>query len=122
MHRMRRARLPRVASDEFRAHPPLLRPPVGPALAALTVRAIRRRHAGHEIEESRLYARRGRRLGAHLTRRSDGRRAVLALPLDGSHHTSVYLVDEHRPWHDFERQARLVGAAWGPCRDASAGL
>lgn len=117
------------------------RPLLALAVGALLVRAIRdrggalrlaslllhhqarpRRQARHEIEESRLYTRRRRRLGAHLTRRSDGRLTVVALPLDGSHHTSVYLVDERSPWHDFERQARLVGSPWGPCRDASAGL
>jgi len=106
-------------------------------VAALLARAIRdrggvlrlaslllrhRSGASHRVEECRLYARRRRRLETHLTRRPDGRLAVLALPLDGSHHTSVYLVDEGRPWQDFERQARLVGAAWGPCRDVSAGL
>jgi hypothetical protein len=78
--------------------------------------------ARHEIEESRLYTHRRRRLGAHLTRRADGRVAVLALPLDGSRRAATYLVDEHRPWHDFERQARLIGAPWGPCRDMSSGL
>lgn len=137
---MRRAQVSRVAWDKFRARRLVLLP-VGSALAALAVRAIRDRggavrlaslllhrearppwQARHEIEESRLYARRQRRLGAHLTRRSDGRYAVLALPLDGSHHTSVYLVGERSPWHDFERQAGLVGAPWGPCRDPSAGL
>lgn len=111
--------------------------PAGLMLAVLLVRSVRDRggalrlaslllhhrwNGAHPVEESRLYARRRRRLGAHLTRRPDGRLAVLALPLDGSKHTSVYLVDEHRPWQDFEHQARLVGAAWGPCRDLSAGL
>lgn len=76
----------------------------------------------HRTDDSRLYAHRRRRLGAHLTRLADGRRAVLALPLDGSRHTTVYAVDESRPWDDFEHQARLVGAAWGPLRSVSAGL
>ncbi|MGH3002630.1 MAG: hypothetical protein ACRDM1_08240 [Gaiellaceae bacterium] len=75
-------------------------------------------------EESRLYARGRHRLEAHLVRRGDGDgdRIVLALPVDGSVHSAVYSVDESRPWRDFERQSGLLGAAWGPCRDASAGL
>lgn len=111
--------------------------PAGLMLALLLVRSVRARggvlrlaslllrhpsRPPHPAEESRLYARRGRRLGAHLSRRSDGRLAVLALPLDGSRHTSVYLVDERSPWRDFERQADLVGAPWGACLDVTAGL
>jgi len=113
----------------------------GLALAVLLVRTIRDRGGAlrfvslllHDptpprllmpsaVEESRLYVRRRRRVGAHLSRRPDGRLAVLTLPLDGSYHTPIYLVDERSPWQDFERQAGLVGAPWGPCRDLSAGL
>lgn len=113
----------------------------GAALSALLVRGARdrggvlrlaslllhraappRRRSPSTVDESRLYARRRRRVGAHLSRRTDGRLAVLALPLDGSHHASVYLVEERMPWQDFERQARLVGAPWGPCRDVTSGL
>jgi len=35
---------------------------------------------------------------------------------------ATYRVGESRPWHDFERQARLLGAPWGPCRSGNAGL
>lgn len=73
-------------------------------------------------EESRLYARGRRRLETHLGRRSDGSRVVVAVPVDGRSRCAVYRVGEKRPWHDFERQARLLGASWGPCRDLSAGL
>lgn len=76
----------------------------------------------HPPEESRLYARGRHRLEAHLGRRPDGRRVVLTLSIDAEGSSALYRVGERRPWHDFERQARLVGAAWGPCRSASAGL
>lgn len=91
---------------------------------ALLARTSGRIRAGtpRPPDESRLYARRGHRIGAHLTRFPDGRRAIVALPLDGSTHAQVYVVGRDRPWEDFERRARLAGAAWGPCRDPSAGL
>jgi hypothetical protein len=73
-------------------------------------------------EESRLYRHGRQRLEAHLVRRADGRHVVLAVPVDGSRRSSLYPVGELRPWRDFERKARLRGAAWGPCIDASAGL
>ncbi|HET7043920.1 MAG TPA: hypothetical protein VFI37_03645 [Gaiellaceae bacterium] len=86
----------------------------------------RLRHVGARrdasADDSRLYARRRRRLEAHLGRLRDGRCAVVALPLDGTGRAAVYPVDELRPWHDFERQADLVGAPWGPCLSVSAGL
>lgn len=79
--------------------------------------------AAQEPEESRLYARGRRRLEAHLARRRDGRRAVVALPLDGTRGSSViYAVGEAEPWHDFEQQAGLAGAPWGPCLSVTAGL
>jgi hypothetical protein len=73
-------------------------------------------------EPSRLYTRGGHRLEAHLARRRDGRRVVVVVPVDGSRRSSLYDVDERRPWPDFERQAGLRRAAWGPCLDLSAGL
>lgn len=80
-------------------------------------------HGGrYPVGDSRLYARRRRRLGAHLSRFPDGRLAVVTLPLDGSRHTSVHPVGESRPWEDFEHQAGLAGAPWGPLRSISAGL
>lgn len=79
-------------------------------------------HSPRAPEESRLYARRRRRLEAHLGRLPDGRRVVVALPVDGSARAATYRVGESRPWHDFERQARLLGAPWGPCRSGNAGL
>lgn len=92
-------------------------------VASLAVHRLRygARRSGAQ-QQSRLYARGGHRLEAHLGRRDDGGCVVLALPVDGSAHSAVYVVAESRPWHDFERQAGLVGAAWGPCRSASAGL
>lgn len=92
-------------------------------VASLVLHRLRygRRRDG-AAEQSRLYARGRRRLEAHVGRRASGACVVLALPVDGSGRTAVYTVDEGRPWQDFERQAGLVGAAWGPCRDASAGL
>jgi hypothetical protein len=71
---------------------------------------------------SRLYARGRHRLEAHLARRRDGRRVVVVVPVDGSRASSVYDVDERHPWRDFERQAGLRRAAWGPCIDLTAGL
>lgn len=91
-------------------------------LGSLALHRLRRRPADGPPEESRLYADGRRRFEAHLARRDDGGRVVLALPVDGSARTAVYPVEEGRPWHDFERQAGLVGAAWGPCRSGSAGL
>jgi len=80
-------------------------------------------HGGpNPIGDSRLYARRRRRLGAHLSRFPDGRLAVVALPLDGSRRASVYAVGASHPWEDFEHQAGLAGAPWGPLRSISAGL
>jgi hypothetical protein len=76
----------------------------------------------HPPEASRLYARGRHRVEAHLDRRRDGRPFVLAVPVDGSRRSRVYEVDEQRPWRDFERQAGLRRAAWGPCLDLSAGL
>jgi hypothetical protein len=85
--------------------------------------ALRRRRAGvRPLEESRLYVRGRRRIEAHLGRRRDGHRVALAVGVDGSGRSAVYTVEEVRPWRDFERQARLRHAAWGPCRDGSAGL
>lgn len=92
-------------------------------LASLALHRLRYGRRGEGAPaESRLYARGRHRLEAHLGRRGNGVRVVLALAVDGSADTRVYVVEEQRPWHDFERQARLVGAAWGPCRSASAGL
>jgi hypothetical protein len=117
-----------------RVAPPLL----AAAAAALAARAIWERDATLRLvttafgrrrsgrprppEESRLYARGGRRLEAHLGRRSDGRLTVLSVAVDGSGRSAAYAVDEVQPWRDFERQAGLRHAAWGPCRDVSAGL
>lgn len=84
--------------------------------------ALPQRERPRPPQESRLYARRRRRLEAHLARFPDGRLAVLALPLDGSPHSSLYIVEETRPWRDFEHQAGLAGAPWGPCRSVNAGL
>jgi hypothetical protein len=108
---------------------------VAAALAARAVRdgdgarrwwslAVHRGRAGQAPapDDSRLYVRGRRRLEAHLGRRHDGRRIVLAVGMDGSGRSAVYEVEEARPWRDFERQAQLRHAAWGPCRDASAGL
>lgn len=97
----------------------------GRAARSVSVVLHRLRHGARTPagpDESRLYTRGRHRLEAHLGRRRDGRRIVLALPVDGSAHSAVYTVDEGRPWHDFERQAGMLRAAWGPCRDASAGL
>jgi hypothetical protein len=91
-------------------------------LASLLAHRLDGNGARHEPEESRLYARGRRRWEAHLARRRDGRRAVVALPLDGTRGSAVYAVDESEPWGDFERQAGLVGAPWGPCLSVTAGL
>lgn len=95
----------------------------GVRVASLVLRQLRYgRPRAHPPEESRLYARGRHRLETHLGGRPDGRRVVVALSVEGHPSSAVYRVGESDPWHDFERQAGLVGAAWGPCRSVSAGL
>jgi hypothetical protein len=123
-----------------RRHGSLTRPLLAVVAAALAARAVQVRGGPVRLgslalnrlrygkrrprppEGCRLYARGRHRMEAHLSRRADGRHAVLALPVDGSARSNVYTVGASDPWHDFERQAGLVGAAWGPCLSASAGL
>lgn len=94
----------------------------GRRLVAFTLQRRRPIALRHPTPDSRLYTRGRRRLETHLGVRADGSRVVVAVPVDGRRRCSVYRVGDARPWHDFERQAGLVGAAWGPCRDLSAGL
>jgi hypothetical protein len=91
-------------------------------LASRGLLRLRSASSARPSEASRLYTRGQHRVEAHLERRRDGRPFVLALPVDGSRRSSVYAVDARRPWRDFERQAGLRRAAWGPCLDLSAGL
>jgi hypothetical protein len=77
--------------------------------------------AAESERDARLYGRGKLRVEAHLARCGDGRIAVIAFPLDGRR-PRRFAVDALRPWTDFERQAGLRHARWGPCRGGSAGL
>jgi hypothetical protein len=85
------------------------------------VAASRRRRGAPGDVDARLYERGGTRFEVHLGRRADGRRVAVAVSL-GRRGARRFVVDESAPWDDFERQAGLRHAAWGLCRDASAGL
>lgn len=78
--------------------------------------------AAPQRESCRLYEQGAGRIEAHLESQRDGRVVVVAVPVEGAGSTSWYRVDERDPWRDFERQAGVEGAHWGPCRAPSAGI
>lgn len=92
------------------------------AVRWLAERRGRGRSPRRQEETCRLYGRGAGWIEAHLEHQRDGRIVVVAVPIERRASTSWYWVDEPEPWRDFERQAGLEHADWGPCRAPSAGV